>query len=47
MEDAFGKRSKHSGEFGEEYRAKVMHTVWPNWCCRAILGDTLLHYPTF
>ena len=26
MEETFGKRSKHGGDFGEEYRAKVDFT---------------------
>ena len=27
VEETFGKRSKHGGEFGEEYRAKVNFTI--------------------
>jgi hypothetical protein len=26
MEETFGKRSKHGGDYGEEYRAKVNFT---------------------
>jgi hypothetical protein len=28
MEETFGKRSKHGGDFGEEYRAKVKINFW-------------------